>query len=485
MRRRPAAAKPALRKPAAQRTRPPPGPKKQTAGPNEPPQGEVDQLPWDSFKVGAASLFCGTYQGKPSDFVGEIKAREEDCNGRWLQCYPWGSPDAPLTNWVKAEREQGRSGLLKVHLCGKSCVPEVGIEGQFHCKEVKLPAEDVEWKANLLDQGDGAGLPGLAALAQQMGYGATPQERRKRENEAKARKEKDNRKERRNEGEGADSSQATTSSSSSRSGRKGKKEKRKAKKRRKKRKVKEMEEASRWSWKGTSLDPSFKPPKVSVSKPKASSSTDGTAGSDEDQLFPETQRVRKVAKSCPGLLSRQALKDAKNSLAYGIGESAGERSVTPVMLKYFRQILSNTNLTKSMQKEALTLCTAIDLILEGKVLRSMDVIVQRLKAIEMVAKGSSWDLAERVEITKERASLFSQAEASTAVAESKREKTLTWGLQNSFWTQDPHKGKGGKGEWTKGGQERKGQKGTKGKEKGSAKGKEQQNAPRTEVLRPT
>ena len=267
---------------------------------------------------------------------------------------------------MKAEKEQGRSGLLKVHLCGKSCVPEVGIEGQFHCKEVKRPAEEAEWKANLLDQGDGAGLPGLAALAQQMGYEAVPHQRRGREKEHKARKKKDKKKEKKNEQQGADSSQSTTSSSSSRSGRKGKKDKRKARRRKRKRKVKEMEEASKWSWKGTSLDPSFKPPKVSLSKPKASSSTDGTAGSDEDQLFPETQRVRKVARSCPGLLSRQALKDAKNSLAFGVGESAGEKSVTPVMLKYFRQILSNTNLTKSMQKESLTLCTAIDLILEGK-----------------------------------------------------------------------------------------------------------------------
>ena len=235
-------------------------------------------------------------------------------------------------------------------------------------------------------------------------------------------------------------------------------------------KQKEGEGDGRRSWKGTSLDPRLKAPRVSLKKPKSSSSTDGAVESDEDQLFPETQ---------PGLLSRQALKDAKSSLAYGLGETAQERTVAPVMLKYFRQVLVGSNLTRSMQKESLTLCTAIDCLLEGQVLRGMDVLMQRLKAIEMVSKGASWELAERVEVIKEKASLFSKAEASAALAESKREHRLTWEQQT--WMQDGRKGKGGKSETAKGNQERTGWKGGKGKEK-AGKGKE--GAARTEVQRP-
>ena len=136
-------------------------------------------------------------------------------------------------------RERTRSfrtveGLLKVHLCEQSCVPEVGIEVQFHCKEVKVLAEDLEWKANLLDKKEGEGAPGLATLAQQMGYGAPSVKRKEGEKEKKPRKEKEKKKENKNEDKETASSESTTLSSS-RSGRKREKEK-KEKRRKKRRK---------------------------------------------------------------------------------------------------------------------------------------------------------------------------------------------------------------------------------------------------------
>ena len=477
MRKRPGAARAVLKRPAADLPRGAEQTKRQSVPRNKDVlEGEVSQLPWDLFKVGVVGRFCGTYQGQTSDFVGEIKSREEDSSDKWLRCKPWGSPSSSVSEWVKKEKTKGRLGLLKVQICRQSCVPEVGIEGLFHCKEVKLPAEDLEWKSNLLERGGDTVLPGLASLAHEMGYGAVTPQRREGEQETKGKQKKEKE---------AQSGQSSTSSSSQ-AGKGGKKERKRKRKRKQRRRVKEMEDKSKWTWKGTSLDPSFKPPKVSLSKPKATSSTEGTVGSDEDQLFPETQRVRKIARSCPGLLSRQVLKEAKSSLAFGVGESANELAVSPVMLKYFRQVLLTSNLTKSMQKESLTLCTALDLILEGRILRSMDVLVQRLKAIEMVSRGASWDLAERIEIIKERSSLFSQAEASSALAEAKRERSVSWGMQ-SQWTQDGWKGKGGKGDWAKDGL-KKGLKGEKGEEKGykgGGKRKEQPNAARTEVRRPT
>ena len=149
MRKRPGAARAVLKRPAADLPRGAEQTKRQSVPRNKDVlEGEVSQLPWDLFKVGVVGRFCGTYQGQTSDFVGEIKSREEDSSDKWLRCEPWGSPSSSVSEWVKKEKTKGRLGLLKVHLCRQSCVPEVGIEGLFHCKEVKLPAEDLEWKEN-------------------------------------------------------------------------------------------------------------------------------------------------------------------------------------------------------------------------------------------------------------------------------------------------------------------------------------------------
>ena len=125
-RRRPAGAKPSLKRPAsvAFQARPPSRPKRNRTALSTPAEGEVHQLPWDSFRVGLASRFCGTYQGKTSDFVGEIKAKEEDSSGKWGTRSLGTVEGAPLRtalrsrSWdrrtVSLQRSEGTCGGLGV-----------------------------------------------------------------------------------------------------------------------------------------------------------------------------------------------------------------------------------------------------------------------------------------------------------------------------------------------------------------------------------
>ena len=98
----PAASKPNLRRPAkeAPSTRARTQPKRKArprAAKKNPlescPEGDLNSIEWDRLKVGLVGRFAGSYQGRPSEFVGEIQSKKEDSSHRWLDCQVWGSPD--------------------------------------------------------------------------------------------------------------------------------------------------------------------------------------------------------------------------------------------------------------------------------------------------------------------------------------------------------------------------------------------------------
>ena len=100
----------------------------------------------------------------------------------------------------------------------------------------------------------------------------------------------------------------------------------------------------------------------------------------------------------------------------------------------------------------------MDALLNCQPAHAADVLVQRLKALECMAGGSSWQMSQRFEIVPmDLGSLASQAEA-TAVARESREEQKSRQLQKGGW--EAASWKGGKGD----------QKGDKGK--GKAKGKD-------------
>ena len=210
----------------------------------------------------------------------------------------------------------GRRALL--HDPGEGGGPGVGMEEQ-------LPPR-AEWPPSEF----GGELGGVAELAEEMGFGSPVRGRRAG---------------RAQETEGTALPPAAPGNSpvdgrelsySPQRADEGEKEKgREAKKKKKKKKKKEeakdkvrvleMLKQSRWSWRGSSLDPEFKRPKIKLRRGKgdsdSSSSSSHSGGpeskvldSDEELLFPEESQAKHVARRCPGLLAKMGLQRCRKTL---------------------------------------------------------------------------------------------------------------------------------------------------------------------------
>ena len=147
--------------------------------------------------------------------------------------------------------------------------------------------------------------------------------------------------------------------------------------------------------------------------------------SDQEELFLEEAQARYIARKCPGLLARYALKEAKKRLLSGLGEGSESPKPDPVFVRYYRQVFLQTGASFPMKREYLTLAMMLDSMLEGGILKSMDVAVQRLKAVEQISQGVPAQVANRLElIPPEMPTLASTEEARTAAQEHKREEKV-------------------------------------------------------------
>ena len=114
-------------------------------------------------------------------------------------------------------------------------------------------------------------------------------------------------------------------------------------------------------------------------------------------------------------------------------------------------------LSPGMQREFTTLCHCGDLMLQGRLAETLDAIVQRLKSLEMLAQGSTWQLAQKIEVVPAaEASMSSRQELQIARKESRLDQDARGSLPPNS-----EKGKGKSKE-----------KGAKGKEKGKGKQKD-------------
>lgn len=61
-----------------------------------------------------------------------------------------------------------------------------------------------------------------------------------------------------------------------------------------------------------------------------------------------------------------------------------------------------------MCQELLTLCQGADLLLQGHVARTVDLLAQRVKALEQQARGGHWSVARQLELVSADAAGLSQ-----------------------------------------------------------------------------
>ncbi|OLP90373.1 Protein aardvark [Symbiodinium microadriaticum] len=215
--------------------------------------------------------------------------------------------------------------------------------------------------------------------------------------------------------------------------------------------IKQMVKSSMWDWKGSSLDPVFRRPRIGLKrKREESESSDSSAKtvseglSDQEDLFPEEAQSRHISRKCPGLLARHAISEARKRVLADLGEESAHQTPRPVFVRYFRQVFDHSGASTPMKREYLTLAHCLDSLLEGNVLKCLDIAVQRLKAVEQISQGVHPGTANRMEIIPAEGFSLASAEEKRTVAQEHRRELKTNSNLNSW---GPHswypRGKGG------------------------------------------
>jgi len=69
-------------------------------------------------------------------------------------------------------------------------------------------------------------------------------------------------------------------------------------------------------------------------------------------------------------------------------------SLPPLFTQYSRQVVM-PGMSASLQQEVITISQALDLLAQGKVGSSMDVLTQRLKSLEALGRGAHWTMCRQ------------------------------------------------------------------------------------------
>ena len=223
----------------------------------------------------------------------------------------------------------------------------------------------------------------------------------------------------------------------------------------------------------------------SKEKSSRSSSTEGWGAAD---IFGQNRMAKKIASRCPGVLTATSLSAVQEQLLTSQGQmwDLDKRELPPLFLQYFRGQLAS-KMQPAMRREAVHVSYCLDLGLQGKVPQLLDVLAQRLKALEGQTMGKHWSVTAQYELVpEEQGSVATAQETEAAAREAREANRLRSHAGRPFgssqdkadeWRREAPKGKQkgqGKGkEWrreSKGdGQYRRDKEDEKGKEKNKGK----------------
>ena len=350
----------------------------------------ASKAPVHCLLQGTSLVVEGEYWSSPCKLCGVIKSLQIRSPSDLEVCLRVeGTTHEELLKWVTGNP----SVPLRVHLCGEACEAKLDAKDLVHAKQVRLKKKEDEgtWADNLKGTVDE-----LAALRREA-EGVEPE---KREDELKKEKKKKKKKKARREKSSESSSQGPDKAKGAKRRLSSQKELaavygstgldpdcrvRKRLLRRWKKKMKKKKESSSGS-SGSSL--------------AGSSQASILNSSDSGQVFEETHKVRRLARKAPGLLTFSIMvKEMQRQLLTEAGTlwNTEKASVPPIALQYYRAQLG-PRLSGGASREALTLCWALDMALQGKMAQAADCLSQRLKSLEMMAGGASWMVSQRVEI---------------------------------------------------------------------------------------
>ena len=170
-------------------------------------------------------------------------------------------------------------------------------------------------------------------------------------------------------------------------------------------------------------------------KKKKKSSQEGSGGSstgssstssqleDGVGLFEAEKRMMTIWKRYPGVLACSAASEIRQHLVSASGAvwQLDKRKVGPVFTHYTRQCLTG-HMSPSMSQEAVTVSQCLDLLAQGQPAAAMDILAQRLKALESASKGSHWSVSRQLELVRADAMAIAEEEESRQAAKRAREE---------------------------------------------------------------
>ena len=116
------------------------------------------------------------------------------------------------------------------------------------------------------------------------------------------------------------------------------------------------------------------------------------------ELFTPQTSTQRMWERLPGVLTAQLLQDAQRSMLLQMGSMASTSGqLQPLTSQYVRQQMG-ASMSPVIYREAIHWAATLDLMVQGKVASACDVMSQRLKSLEALAKGMKVDLIKQLEL---------------------------------------------------------------------------------------
>ena len=357
------------------------------------PEKKLQELTMEKLDaLGSVKLAKATYYHREVLVCGKLTGSRRDSGQTYLDMEASGTRDDELLRVLSGRPRR----KLVVHVCPDHCDGTLSEEGMVHARGYEeVNPQDEAWMTNLVKVREGE---------------ETEDENRRLREELEKAKER----------EGRESSP-----------------KKKDKKEKKKKKTKETDEGAKPKessdeelevgqkalsalYEATGLDPNTKSrnkilrraKRVGRGKKKKKKKGSKSGGSDDSEsdetttteeeedggLFQTERKLKRLWTKYPGSLAAQSIAEAKQQLV-------AAKSIPPIMTQYVRQcVIPGTS--APMGQEILSVAQAIDNFLVGKAAAGLDLVCQRLKSLENLARGHHWSVGRQLELVRLVASLM-------------------------------------------------------------------------------
>ena len=404
-------------------------------------------IPFTELKKGVKIVVTeATYWEEPVKVAGLLEKVESDGGSKTICLNLLGTTSESLVKWKGKFPGQ----VLAVHLCHKDC-GRLSKDGLLHCDRLRVGKVEAEepWMQNLAGMDPHPKEDEMEALrrrAEKVGTGEDAP------------------------GDGKRKSESSGSEGSSRE-KKAKKKKKKKKKNHKGSKEKKKVNGTKglaevFGTTGLDPDPDVRKKalrrakKIAKKKGRNSSSTSSSRSSEESSvsgeggssvIFGQEVRVKSIWLRIPGALTGATLQQMQSSLVQQTGQpwELDKKSLPPIFTQYWKAVLDG-RATRPMSREMHTLSFIVDLLLQGRAAAACDVATQRLKALEQVAGGGDFRVAQRQELVPLDHQTMSSATETMEASRLQREDLKARAAASGKGSWDRSRSKGDCDFWEKG-----------------------------------